>query len=89
MNIKVIELCSYGETADFEAFDIDTKNLDLLFHPENWTFNGGGNFAVQFKQGDMTLEVYKEGRLILCKAPSGQDGKTLTHALLELWPRKQ
>ena len=86
MNIKVIELCSYGDTADFEAFDIDTRNLDLKFCPENWTFNGGGDIAVQYKQDDMTLEVYAEGRLILYKALSGKIGISMARSLLESWP---
>jgi len=87
VNIKVIELCGYGPTADYEAVDLDNPKLDMSYIPEGWEFTGGNDEARKFAMEIMELQVYNEGKLIIFGAPSGTCGKDMARKLLEEWPR--
>jgi len=87
VNIKVIELCSYGPTADYEAIDFDAPKLDMRHLPEGWEPAGGNDEARKLTMEIMELQVYVEGRLILFGAPSGAIGKEMARKLLEEWPK--
>ena len=87
MNIRVIELCGYGPTADYEAVDLDNPKLDMSYIPEGWESTGGNDEARKFTMEIMELQVYVEGRLILFGAPGGIFGKDMARKLLEEWPR--
>ncbi|MCK5743581.1 MAG: hypothetical protein KAH30_02480 [Caldisericia bacterium] len=85
MKIRIIELCSYGDIADFEAIDFDSVGLDLSYKPDGWESKGGNSEAKKFVKDDFILEVYIEGRLIILNIPSN-NGETIAKQLLESWP---
>ncbi|HOO96626.1 MAG TPA: hypothetical protein PKV16_03590 [Caldisericia bacterium] len=86
MNIKVYELCSYGQTADFEAIDFTGNNLDFDYSPNGWTSKGGNDDARKFTRDGMTIEVFREGRLILLDAPF-ELGENIAREILSNWRR--
>lgn len=87
MNIRVIELCSYGEIGDYEALDLDAEPLNLDFVPPGWAERGGNHEARKYVKDSLELQVYVEGRLILFSAPTRGPGREMAQELLELWPR--
>lgn len=82
----MIELCSYGDTADFEAIDFDADELDLNYTPEGWTPRGGGDEARRFTKRNITLTVYREGRIISSDMPTST-GRDELKLILESWHR--
>ncbi len=86
MRIRVIELCSYGKLADFEAIDFDGVRLNLDYIPEGWTPKGGNNEARKLLKDEATLTVYVEGRIIGGDLSSSH-GRNLLKNILESWPR--
>ncbi len=88
MNVRVVELCSYGETADYQAFDIDAAPLDLDFTPKGWGPKGGNVLTKKFTKDGLEIIAYAEGRLTLFGAPSGYVGREMCKELFLLWPRK-
>ncbi|MEZ4812850.1 MAG: hypothetical protein R2883_05100 [Caldisericia bacterium] len=86
MRIKVLELCSYGSTGDFEAIDFDGEKIDLNHVPDGWEYKGGNHEAKKFTKGSWTIEVYVEGRIILLDIPT-KNGREISKSLLLSWPR--
>ncbi len=86
MRIRVLELCSYGSTGDFEAIDFDGERIDLDHIPEGWEPKGGNQEAKKFIKKSWTIEVYAEGRIILLDIPT-KNGKEISESLLLGWPR--
>lgn len=87
MNVRVIELCSYGEVGDYEALDLDAEPLNLDFVPPGWTQRGGNHEARKYVKDSLELQVYVEGRLILFSAPTRGPGRDMSAKLLLDWPR--
>ncbi len=87
MNVRVIELCSYGEIGDYEALDLDAEPLNLDFVPPGWAEHGGNHEARKYIKDSLELQVYVEGRLILFFAPTRGPGREMSEKLLSDWPK--